>query len=82
MPRRSTFNPSAPLQTINNTSYLTGESRGAIRKGIKAGRIPHVVRGSGSNAVFLVNLPLYKEMLDAESRASLLTGPGGAGAFD
>ena len=71
MPRRSTFNPDAPLQTINNTAYITGESRTAVRAGVKAGKIPHVVRGSGSNAVFLVNLPLYLQMLDAESRANM-----------
>lgn len=73
MPRRSIFNPDAPLQTINHTSYITGESRSAIRAGIKTGRIPHCVRGSGSNATYLVNVPLYLEMLDAESRANMRT---------
>ena len=71
MPRRSAFNPEAPLQSINNTSYITGESRSAIRAGIKAGRIPHCVRGSGSNATYLVNVPLYLKMLDAESKANM-----------
>lgn len=71
MPRRSPINIDAPLQTINNTSYITGESRGAIRAGIKAGRIPHCIRGSGRNATYLVNVPLYLEMLDAESRANM-----------
>lgn len=74
MPRRSTINLDAPLQTINNASFITGESRGAIRAGIKAGRIPHCVRGSGSNATYLVNVPLYLEMLDAESRANMRMG--------
>lgn len=72
MPKRA-FNPDAPLQSINHTSYITGESRSAIRAGIKAGRIPHCVRGNGSNAMYLVNVPLYLEMLDAESRASVRT---------
>ena len=71
MPRRSTFNPDAPFQTINSTAYITGESRSAIRAGIKAGRIPHCVRGSGNNATYLVNVPLYLEMLDAESRGNM-----------
>ena len=73
MPRRSTFNPDAPLQTINATAYITGESRGAIRAGIKEGRIPYCTRGSGSNATYLVNVPLYLEMLDAESRSNMRT---------
>lgn len=71
MPKRSTFNPDAPLQSVNHTSYITGESRSAIRAGIKAGRIPHCVRGRGSNAMYLVNVPLYLKMLDEESRANM-----------
>ena len=71
MPRRKAFNPDAPLQSVDNTAYITGESRNAIRAGIKAGRIPHCVRGSGKNAMYLVNVPLYLEMLNAESRANL-----------
>lgn len=71
MPRRRAFNPDAPLQSINDAAYITGESRNMIRAGIKAGKIPHCVRGSGNNAMYLVNVPLYIEMLNAESRASL-----------
>ena len=71
MPRRSRLNPDAPLQTINSAAYLTGESRSAIRAGIKAGRIPHCVRGSGSNATYLVNVPMYLEMLNTESVANM-----------
>lgn len=71
MPRRSVFNPDAPLQNIKNTAFITGESQSAIRAGIKTGRIPHCVRGSGSNATYLVNVPMYLEMLNTESVANM-----------
>ncbi|MBQ2062634.1 MAG: hypothetical protein II458_08190 [Oscillospiraceae bacterium] len=65
------INMDAPFQTIDHTSYLTGESRDAIRKGIKAGRIPHIVRGSGNRFTYLVNLPKYMEMLNSESMSNV-----------
>lgn len=68
---RRAFNPDAPLQSINNTAYITGESRSAIRAGVKAGRIPHCKRGSGTNAIYLINLPLYLRMLDEESMTNV-----------
>ena len=60
-------NMDAPFQTIDHTSYLTGESRDAIRKGIKAGRIPHIRRGSGNRFTYLVDLPRYLEQLHSEA---------------
>lgn len=71
MPKRRKPNLDAPLQTINASSYITGESRDALRRGCKEGRIPHVRRGDGTNATYLINLPLYLQMLDEESRANL-----------
>lgn len=71
MPKRREINRDAPLQTISATSYLTGESRDALRRGCKEGRIPHVRRGDGGNATYLINVPLYMKMLDAESSSNL-----------
>lgn len=64
------INIDAPFQTITATSYLTGESRCAIRKGIRAGRIPHIVRGSGGRFTYLVDLPRYMEMLHSEAQGN------------
>ncbi len=64
------INLEAPFQTIDHASYLTGESRDAIRKGIRAGRIPHIVRGSGNRYTYLVDLPRYMEMLHSEAEGN------------
>lgn len=71
MPKR-TVDLSAPYQTIENASRLTGLSRDYIRRGVRAGTIPFV-RAGGGNSPYLVNVPLYLEMLDAESRANMRT---------
>ena len=60
----------AALQSLKRTSWITGESVSYLRKGCREGRIPHVVRGSGSNAQYLVNVPLYQAMLDRESMSN------------
>ena len=65
MPRR-TFDPNAPYQSINNTAYLTGFSRGYIRDGCKSGTIPHVMCGQE----YRVNVPLFLQQLETESAAS------------
>ena len=66
------INLDAPFQTIDHASYLTGESRDAIRKGIRAGRVPHIVRGSGNRFTYLVNIPKYLELLNAESMSNVV----------
>lgn len=53
----------APFQSINDTAYLTGISRASIRKGCKAGAIPHIRAGSK----YLVNVPKYLDLLDRAS---------------
>ena len=60
-------NLEAPFQTIDHASYLTGESRDAIRRGIRAGRVPHIRRGSGKRYTYLVDMPRYMEMLHSEA---------------
>ena len=60
----------APYQTINNTSRLTGLSRDYIRRGVKAGRIPYIRGGSG-NSAYMINVPLFMRQLEAEAAASL-----------
>ena len=71
MPKRREINRDAPLQTISATSYITGESRTALRQLCREGRIPHVRRGEGKNATYLINVPLYLKMLDAESNSNI-----------
>lgn len=56
--------PVAPLQDIDNTSRLTGASKYFIRNGCRDGSIPHIKSGSK----YLVNLPLFLEMLDRMSK--------------
>ena len=70
MKRRQT-EQMAPFQTIASTARITGLSACSIRQGVKAGSIPHVRRGDGGNAVYLVNLPLYLRLLNGESLVNL-----------
>lgn len=65
MPKR-TVDLSAPYQTIENASRLTGLSRDYIRRGVRAGTIPFV-RAGGGNSPYLVNVPLFMHQLEAES---------------
>ena len=69
--KRRVGDSSAPFQTIASTARLTGLSACSIRQGVKAGTIPHVRRGDGGNAVYLVNLPLYLRLLNGESLENL-----------
>ena len=62
---------SAPFQTISSTARITGLSACSIRQGVRDGTIPHVRRGDGGNAVYLVNLPLYLRLLNGESLENL-----------
>lgn len=54
----------APLQSIDNTARLTGASRFFIRNGCRNGSIPCIKSGSK----YMVNLPLFLEMLDRLSK--------------
>ena len=65
LPQRKT-DLTAPFQSINNTAYLTGFSRGYIRDGCKSGTIPHVMCGQE----YRVNVPLFLQQLETESAAS------------
>ena len=56
--------PVAPLQSIDNTARLTGASRFFIRNGCRDGSIPCIKSGSK----YMVNLPLFLEMLDRLSK--------------
>lgn len=60
---RKKFNPDSPFQSITGAAHLTGLSRGFIRKGCKAGTIPHVMAGKD----FRVNMRVWLEQLDAQS---------------
>lgn len=71
MPKRNEISHDAPLQTISRAAYITGESKTRLRIGCKEGRIPHVRRGDGANATYLINLPMYLQMLDEESKSNL-----------
>lgn len=61
----------APFQTIASTARITGLSACSIRQGVRDGTIPHVRRGDGGNAVYLVNLPLFLRLLEGESLENL-----------
>ena len=54
----------APPQTIENTARLTGASRYFIRNGCRDGTIPCIKSGTK----YMVNLPLFLEMLDRMSK--------------
>lgn len=73
MPKRAVFDPSAPYQTIDNTSRMTGLSRDYIRRGVRAGRIPFIRGGSG-NSAYMVNVPMFLKQLEAEAAASVEAG--------
>lgn len=73
MPRNRRIDLSAPFQTIGNTARITGISQFEIRRGVKAGAIPFVRRGSG-NAPYLVNVPAYLRQLEAEAQSNLKGG--------
>ena len=70
MNRRQT-DLTAPYQTIDNTSRLTGLSRDYIRRGVRAGKIPFIRAAGSGNAAYMVCLPLFLQQLEAEASASL-----------
>lgn len=50
--------------TVKQAVKYTGLSEHYIRQQLQAGKIPHIMAGKK----YLINLPLFKEMLDAQSR--------------
>lgn len=73
MPKLKSTDLSAPFQTIGNTARITGISQFEIRRGVRAGLIPFIRRGSG-NAPYLVNVPAYLRQLEEEAQANLKGG--------
>ena len=67
MPRKTEFDAAAPFQTIDATARITGLSRDFIRRGVKAGSIPAIKAGSGSNAPYLVDTVLFLDQLHREA---------------
>lgn len=58
------YSPERPWQSLTNTSKTTGLSTYYLRRGCKAGTVPHTMSGNR----YMVNVPALLEMLDAESR--------------
>lgn len=50
--------------TVKQAVKITGLSEHYIRKGLKAGKVPHIKVGKK----YLINLPLFTEWLEKESR--------------
>ena len=60
---RKKFNPDSPFQPISGAAYITGLSRGSIRRGCKDGSIPHIMAGKD----YRINMKVWLEQLDAQS---------------
>ncbi len=67
MSSRIPIEQSAPFQTINETARLTGLSRDYIRRNAKAGVIPAIKVGNGSNATYMIDTVLFLEQLHCEA---------------
>jgi len=63
MSRRRQTESDAPFQTIDATARMTGLSRDYIRRGVKAGEIPAIKAGGGSNAPYMIDTALFLERL-------------------
>ena len=71
MNRRQT-DLTAPYQTIERTSRLTGLSRDYIRRGVRAGTIPYIRSGGGNgNSAYMVNVPLFLRQLEEAATDNL-----------
>lgn len=53
--------------SIKEEAIITGLSIKLLRKGCKAGTIPHIRVGEGENARFMINHELFAEQLKKES---------------
>lgn len=60
---RRKFDREAPFQPITGAAYITGLSRGYIRRGCKDGSIPHIMAGKD----YRINMKVWLEQLDAQS---------------
>lgn len=60
--RRVKTNDSAPFQTIENASRITGLSSWYLRDGCKNGSVPHIKSGR----TYLINVPTLLRKLEAE----------------
>ncbi len=70
MSRKRQTESTAPFQTIDATARITGMSRDYIRRGVKDGRVPYVRGGSG-NSAYMINVPLFLQLLEAEAEAKI-----------
>lgn len=68
MSRRNNRNEGR-FKTVDETARVTGLSRCYIRQEAKAGRIPHI-RGGGSNAPYMIDIPQFLAQLQAEAAAN------------
>lgn len=60
------YDPTLRFQTFADASRTTGLSQYFLRRGCKAGTIPHIKSGNK----FLVNVPLLIEQMDRQSISS------------
>lgn len=67
---RTKADRNAPFQSIRETCAITGLSQLFIRNGCKNGSIPHIMVGND----YRVNVPLFLEQLNQQSKNSLLRG--------
>ena len=63
------YDPTQRFQTFADASRTTGLSQYFLRRGCKAGTIPHIKSGSK----YLVNIPLLVQQLNEQSVATLAT---------
>lgn len=64
MESKDAINYQMQFVTVKQAVYHTGLSEHYIRQQLQTGRIPHIMAGKK----YLINLPLFKEMLEAQSR--------------
>lgn len=58
-------NTGKPFQGIRETANSTGLSQYFLRKGVKAGTIPHIRSGEK----ILINVPALMNLMDEQSRS-------------
>ena len=59
-----------PFQSIKEACNSTGISQFAIRKGVKAGTVPHIRIGTK----ILVNVPAFLSLMDERSKKATTGG--------
>lgn len=63
------YDPTQRFQTFADASRTTGLSQYFLRRGCKAGTIPHIKSGNK----FLINIPLLFEQMDRQSISGATT---------